>query len=80
MKLSRFQKQGQHMCLCSHSIRHSFIEMVREGMSAISINRLPQSYPFMETVRTETLQAQGWEKWLPGSKLLSGTDSLKSTP
>jgi len=25
-------------------------------MSAISINRLPQSYPFMETVRTEVPQ------------------------
>jgi len=33
-------------------------------VSAISIKRLPQYYPFMETVRSETLQAQGWEKWL----------------
>jgi hypothetical protein len=49
-------------------------------VSAISINRLPESYPFMETVRTETLQAQGWEKWLPGSNPLGGADSLKSTP
>jgi hypothetical protein len=38
-------------------------------VSAISINRLPQSYPFMETVRPETLQAQGWEKWFPESHL-----------
>jgi hypothetical protein len=45
-------------------------------VSAISINRLPQSYPFMETVRTETLQAQGWEKWLPESDLLGGADCL----
>jgi hypothetical protein len=27
----------------------------------------------METVQTETLQAQGWEKWLPGSDSLGGT-------
>jgi len=32
----------------------------------------------METVRTETLQAQGWEKWLPESDSLGRTD-LKST-
>jgi len=31
-------------------------------VSAISINRLVQSYPFMETVQTETLQARAWEK------------------
>jgi len=49
-------------------------------VSAISINRLPQSYPFMETVRTETLQAQGWEKWLPGSDSLGGTNILESSP
>jgi hypothetical protein len=42
----------------------------------ISINRLPQSYPFMETVWAETLQAQNWEKWLPGSDLLGGTNIL----
>jgi hypothetical protein len=32
----------------------------------------------METVRPETLQAQGWEKWLPGSDSLGGTNILKS--
>jgi hypothetical protein len=32
----------------------------------------------METVRTETLQAQGWEKWLPGSNPLGGSNYLKS--
>ena len=69
MKLSRFQKQGQHMCLCSHSIKHPFIEMVREGMSAISINRLPQSYPFMETVRTETLLSRHKKALIKRSRL-----------
>jgi hypothetical protein len=34
----------------------------------------------METVRTETLQAQGWEKWLPGSDSLGGTNILESLP
>jgi hypothetical protein len=33
----------------------------------------------METARTEALQAQGWEKWLPGSDLLGGTNYLKSS-
>jgi len=28
----------------------------------------------METVRPETLQAQGWEKWLPGSDSLGRTN------
>jgi hypothetical protein len=32
----------------------------------------------MEMVRTETLQARGWEKWLPGSDALGGTNNLKS--
>jgi hypothetical protein len=34
----------------------------------------------METVQTETLQAQGWEKWLPGSDSLGGTNCIKSLP
>jgi len=34
----------------------------------------------METVRTETLQAQGWEKWLSGSDSLGGTNTLESIP
>jgi hypothetical protein len=46
----------------------------------ISKNRLPQSYPFMETVRTETLQAQGCEKWLPGSDSLGGSNFKESIP
>jgi hypothetical protein len=32
----------------------------------------------METVRTETLQAQGWEKWLPSSNLLGGSNFRES--
>jgi hypothetical protein len=34
----------------------------------------------METVRTQTWQAQGWGKWLPGSDLLGGTNFRESTP
>jgi len=34
----------------------------------------------METVRSETLQAQGWEKWLPGSDSLEDTDIRLSIP
>jgi len=49
-------------------------------MPTISINRLPQSYPFMEMVQTEALHAQGWEKWLPGSDLLGGTNFRESLP
>ncbi len=30
----------------------------------------------METVRTETLQPQGWEKSLPGSTSTEGADYL----
>jgi len=32
----------------------------------------------METVRTEILQAQGWEKWLSRIDSLSGSYSLES--
>jgi len=41
---------------------------------------LPQSYPFMETVRPETLQAQGWKKWLSRITFTRRTNYLKSTP
>jgi hypothetical protein len=33
----------------------------------------------MEMVQTEALHAQGWEKWLPGSDLLGGTN-LRESP
>ena len=45
------------------------------GVSAISINRLPQSYLFMETVRTEILQPKAGKSGYSRSHLLGDTHS-----